>query len=60
MDYRLCQCLTQGLPLDMDVYDAATWSSLVELTETSVLKGGTKVEIPDFTRRGWITARMEG
>ncbi len=56
MDYRLCHCLTQGLPLDMDVYDAASWSCLVELTETSVLKGGTKVDIPDFTRRGWITA----
>ena len=26
MDYRLVYCLLNGLPLDMDVYDAAEWS----------------------------------
>ena len=26
MDYRLIHCLRNGLPLDMDVYDAAEWS----------------------------------
>lgn len=36
MDYRLIYCLRNGLPLDQDVYDAAEWSSLVELTEMSV------------------------
>jgi hypothetical protein len=35
MDLRLCHCLRNGLPLDMDVYDAALWSSLVELSERS-------------------------
>lgn len=60
MDYRLCQCLTQGLPLDMDVYDAAAWSSLVELTETSVLRDGAPVKVPDFTRGGWKTAEPLG
>ncbi len=53
MDYRLIKCLREGLPLDMSVYDAATWCSLVELTETSVAKDGASVEIPDFTRSGW-------
>lgn len=53
MDYRLIYCLRNGLPLDMDVYDAAEWSSLVELTETSVLNGSMPVKVPDFTRGAW-------
>ena len=53
MDCRLIHCLRNGLPLDMNVYDAALWSSLVELTHTSASNGGTPVEIPDFTRGRW-------
>jgi len=53
MDSRLIYCLRNGLPLDMDVYDAVEWSSLVELTEMSALAGGAPVEIPDFTRGEW-------
>ncbi len=53
MDSRLIYCLRNGLPLDQDVYDAAEWSSLVELTETSVLNGSKPVKIPDFTRGAW-------
>lgn len=53
MDSRLIYCLRNGLPLDMDIYDAAEWSSLVELTEQSALAGGAPVEIPDFTRGEW-------
>lgn len=58
MDNRLIYCLRNGLPLDMDVYDAAEWSSLVELTEQSALSGGQPVEIPDFTRGEW--AKLKG
>ncbi len=53
MDYRLIYCLRNGLPLDQDVYDAAEWSCLVELTERSVEAGSAPVEIPDFTRGAW-------
>lgn len=53
MDYRLIYCLNNGLPLDMDVYDAAEWSSLAELTELSVKNNSMPVEIPDFTRGDW-------
>ncbi|MDH8701944.1 putative dehydrogenase [Dysgonomonadaceae bacterium PH5-43] len=49
MDSRLIHCLRNGLPLDQDVYDAAEWSCLVELTEESVLGGNIPIEIPDFT-----------
>ena len=53
MDYRLIYCLHHGLPLDQDVYDAAEWSSLVELTEVSIKHGSMPVVMPDFTRGEW-------
>ncbi|MBO4340025.1 MAG: Gfo/Idh/MocA family oxidoreductase [Bacteroidales bacterium] len=53
MDYRLIYCLHNGLPLDQDVYDAAEWSSLVELTEVSIAHGSMPVVMPDFTRGEW-------
>ena len=53
MDYRLIYCLQKGLALDMDVYDAAEWSALVELTSMSVKNGSTPIDFPDFTRGRW-------
>lgn len=53
MDYRLIYCLRNGLPLDEDVYDAAEWSCIAELSEKSVLNGSAPVRIPDFTRGAW-------
>lgn len=50
MDYRLVECLYRGLPLDMDVYDAATWSCIVELSERSILGGSSPVPVPNFHR----------
>lgn len=50
MDRRLIYCLQQGLPLDIDVYDAAEWSCLTELTRLSAEQGGVPVEVPDFLR----------
>ena len=55
MDYRLIYCLRNGLPLDMDVYDAAEWSCITELSEKSVLNESTPMAIPDFTRGAWKT-----
>ncbi|MEG1580377.1 MAG: Gfo/Idh/MocA family oxidoreductase [Bacteroidaceae bacterium] len=53
MDCRLIYCLRKGLPLDIDVYDAAEWSCIAELSELSSQKGGEQIEIPDFTRGHW-------
>ncbi len=53
MDYRLIYCLRNGLPLDQDVYDAAEWSAIIELSQISVANNGMPVEIPDFTRGAW-------
>lgn len=53
MDYRLIYCLQNGLPLDQDVYDAAEWSCIGELTSASIAHKGMPVKIPDFTRGDW-------
>lgn len=51
MDSRLIHCLQNGLPLDMDVYDAAEWSCLAELSKLSAQQGGIPVAIPDFMNK---------
>ena len=53
MDYRLIYCLQKGLPLDMDVYDLAEWSSIGELTRLSLQNNSAPVAMPDFTRGAW-------
>ncbi|HQZ17280.1 MAG TPA: Gfo/Idh/MocA family oxidoreductase, partial [Vicinamibacteria bacterium] len=52
-DLRLVECLQQGLPTDFDVYDAASWSCMVELTARSTASRSKPVDIPDFTRGRW-------
>lgn len=53
--WRLIDCLHNGLPLDQDVYDAASWSSIVPLSEWSVRHRSNSVDIPDFTAGAWET-----
>ena len=60
MDWRLIYCLRNGLPLDQDVYDAASWSALIELSEISTLNKSKSVEVPDFTRGAWETTSPIG
>lgn len=54
MDWRLIDCLHNGLPLDEDVYDAAAWSSVVPLSEWSVANGSQPVPVPDYTCGAYI------
>jgi len=49
MDWRLIDCLRNGLPLDEDVYDAALWSCIAPLSEWSVANRSGSIQIPDFT-----------
>ena len=52
-DWRLIACLRAGLPTDWDVYDAAAWSCITELTERSVASRSRTMDVPDFTRGTW-------
>ncbi len=55
MDWRLIDCLRNGLPLDQDVYDAALWSVVAPLSEQSVAKKSRTVDVPDFSKGSWKT-----
>jgi len=52
-DYRLVKCLREGLPTDMNVYDAAALSAVIELSVRSVRRRAAAVDVPDFTRGRW-------
>jgi predicted dehydrogenase len=51
-DFRLIQCLREGRPMDMDVYDGAAWSAVSALSERSIADRRV-VDVPDFTRGAW-------
>lgn len=53
MDWRVIDCLRNGLPLDQDVYDAALWSSVFPLSEWSVNNRSNSIDVPDFTAGSW-------
>jgi len=53
MAYRLVECMKQGLPPDIDVYDAAAWSAPGPLSEASIAQGSAPQKFPDFTRGKW-------
>jgi predicted dehydrogenase len=55
MDWRTIDCLRNGLPVDMDVYDAALWSSIAPLSEWSVAHRSNSIDVPDFTSGSWKT-----
>ena len=53
MLYRLLECVREGLPPDLDVYDAAAWSAVAPLSVSSVAHGSAPMDFPDFTRGKW-------
>jgi len=53
MNWRHLDCLRQGITPDSVVYDAAGWTSILELSARSVAGGSVPVNIPDFTRGLW-------
>lgn len=53
MDWRLIDCLRNGLALDMDVYDAVAWSAVAPLSEWSVANRSNSINFPDFTQGSW-------
>lgn len=51
--YQLVHALLRGAKPDIDVYDAAAWSAVAEVSERSVANNSAPAEIPDFTRGTW-------
>jgi hypothetical protein len=52
VDWRLIDCLRNGLPVDMDVYEAATSSAVTPLSIWSVANRAF-IDVPDFTNGAW-------
>ena len=42
----------------IDVYDAATWSAILPLSEQPVASKSAPVDFPDFTKGKWRTAKQ--
>ncbi len=57
--WHLIDCLHNGLPLDQDVYDAAAWSSVLPLSQWSVLNRSNSIDVPDFTAGAWKTNKPD-
>jgi hypothetical protein len=60
MIYRLIDAIQKGGTVDMDVYDAASWSAISPLSEKSVANKSQAVDFPDFTRGKWKTNQPLG
>ncbi|MDO4586078.1 MAG: Gfo/Idh/MocA family oxidoreductase [Planctomycetia bacterium] len=54
-DYRLVDLIRNGLPLDITVYEGATWSAVTPLSLWSVTHGSQPIPFPDFTGGNWVT-----
>ena len=48
------EAVKRKVPTPMDVYDAAAWSAITPLSESSIETGNQTVEFPDFTGGQWM------
>jgi len=55
MLWRFVESVISRTPPEQDVWDAATWSAILPLSESSVALGGAPVRFPDFTSGRWRT-----
>jgi predicted dehydrogenase len=53
MNHLLLDSIRNGTSPDINVYDAAAWSVILELSVASVGRDSAPVAIPDFTRGEW-------
>lgn len=51
--HQFIRAVRNRLPTPVDVYDAATWSVIIPLSEQSVAAKSAPVDFPDFTRGRW-------
>jgi hypothetical protein len=58
MDWLVCRAFVEsvknGTNTPIDAYDTVTWMSIGALSEMSIEKGGSPVDIPDFTKGKWM------
>jgi hypothetical protein len=59
VDNAFIECVKQGIPAVLDVYDAATWLAITPLSEGSIATGGMPQQFPDFTRGRWMSKQVD-
>lgn len=52
--HSFIESVKRKTPTPMDVYDAAAWSAITPLSESSIELGNQTVEFPDFTSGKWM------
>jgi hypothetical protein len=52
--HAFVEAIKRGVATPMDVYDAAAWSAITPLSESSIEMGNRTVEFPDFTGGQWM------
>jgi len=57
MLYSLIRALRTGIYPDIDVYDTAAWTCIVELSDRSARNRSHPVDIPDLTCGKWKTRK---
>ncbi|MDO5570472.1 MAG: Gfo/Idh/MocA family oxidoreductase [Bacteroidales bacterium] len=48
MDLNLVEAINENRTFMLDVYDAALWSSITELSQLSLKQNGAPIDVPDF------------
>ena len=54
VDHAFIEAAKRKEPTPLDVYDAASWSAITPLSETSIELGNQTVDFPDFTGGQWM------
>jgi len=52
--HSFIESIKRNVSTPLDVYDAATWSAITPLSESSIEKGNETLEFPDFTGGKWM------
>ncbi|GAC1419079.1 MAG: Gfo/Idh/MocA family oxidoreductase [Flavisolibacter sp.] len=55
--HAFIESIKNSQPTPMDVYDAAAWSAITPISETSIELGNQTVEFPDFSGGRWMNQK---
>ena len=57
VDHAFFESVKRQVQTPIDVYDSATWSAIIPLSEHSITKGSMPIAFPDFTGGKWMTKK---
>lgn len=57
--HSFVESIKRNMPTPMDVYDAAAWSAITPLSESSIELGNETVAFPDFTGGKWMNRKND-